>query len=133
MTNRFTKPFILAAAAATAAFAPMAGASASDYSAPSLQVDQTAVNMVSQSWMDVADAYARLNAGDTLQARTELSEAITKLRTASNKDATLGVAVNGQTKPVKALHDELAALSARLSSPEAKQQIERMLQTAGVI
>ena len=132
-TSRFTQSLVTAAIGA-ALLTPAAMASDGlTYSADNLRVDTAAVSMVSQSWADVADAYARLQAGDTAKARAELAEAIAKLRTASIKDATLGVSFNGQTKPVKALHDELAGLQSRLTDPAAKRQLETMLQTAGVI
>ncbi len=125
---------ISAAALSAAALAPMAGAaSTADYSASNLRVDTQAVNMVSDSWLDVADAYSRLQAGDTVQARSELAQAVAKLREAQRKDASLGVSFSGLTKPVKALHDELAGLKTRLNDPAAKQQLEAMLQSAGVI
>jgi len=49
--------------------------------------------MVSQSWLDAADAYAKLSAGNTAEARRELSEALAKLREASSKDSSLGVSL----------------------------------------
>ena len=133
--STFKTSIISAAALTAAALAPAAGAiSTAGYSADTkLRVDHSAVNMVSQSWLDAADAYAKLSAGNTAEARRELSEALAKLRQASSKDSSLGVSFNGQTKPVNALHDELAGLSPRLNTPEAKQQLQRMLQTAGVI
>lgn len=132
-TSRFSKSLVTAAIGA-ALLTPAAMAdSGITYAADNLRVDTQAVNMVSQSWADVADAYDRLQAGDTAKARAELAEAIAKLRTASMKDATLGVSFNGQTKPVKALHDELAGLQTRLTDPSAKTQLQTMLQSAGVI
>lgn len=134
MTSRFTKSLFVAAAM----ISPFLASQGAAANTAGLQVDQRAVELVSESWVDTAQAYNVLQAGDRNAAKQKLDAAVRKLFQASTKDPTLGVAVSTPNAPstVKAVHDHIKAAKQDLERGDVNQaraELQTLLSAAGVI